>query len=69
MRTFGEIQADKAIRTYIEMADKSLDALGYTEHSFAHVTRVAEEAAKILGAIGYDEKTQELTKIAGYLQI
>lgn len=67
MRTFDEIQADKAIRTYIEMADKSLDALGYTEHSFAHVSRVAEEAAKILGTIGYDEKTLELTRIAGYL--
>lgn len=67
MHTFDEIRKDEAIRTYIEMADKALDALGFTEHSFAHVLRVAEEAAKILCTIGYDEKTQELMRIAGYL--
>lgn len=42
MITYEQIKADGAIRTYITKADESLAALGYTEHSFAHVTKVAE---------------------------
>ena len=36
-----EIKENEQIRTYIERADDTLKALGFTEHSFAHVTRVA----------------------------
>jgi metal-dependent HD superfamily phosphatase/phosphodiesterase len=67
MQSFESIRKDGAIRTYIEMADQSLEALGFTEHRFAHVLRVAEQAAELLRAVGYDERMQELTKIAGYL--
>jgi putative nucleotidyltransferase with HDIG domain len=44
-----------------------LSALGYTEHSFAHVTMVAEKAGYILQTLGYSERNVELAKIAGYL--
>ena len=44
MVTYEEIRKDEGIRTYIAEADASLLALGYTEHSFAHVTHVAETA-------------------------
>ncbi len=64
---FERIKNDSAIRTYIEAADASLVALGYTEHSFAHVGRVSYEAARILETLGYDEKTVELARIAGYM--
>ena len=67
MLSFEELKKDAAIRTYIEAADASLAALGFTEHSFAHVKRVAEDAARLLAFLGYDEKTQQLTRIAGYL--
>ena len=67
MMTYVEIKNNPQIRTYIQKADESLIALGYTEHSFAHVTRVAAEAKNILAALGYDEHTQELAQIAGYL--
>ncbi len=67
MITYEEIRSNEDIRAYIEEADASLLALGYTEHSFAHVCRVAEESAKILRILGYDAHTQELAKIAGYL--
>ena len=40
--TFEEIKQDPDIRTYIKKADESLIALGFTEHSFAHVGLVAE---------------------------
>ena len=65
--TYNEIKKNKAIHTYITAADASLSALGFTEHSFAHVTVVAEKAGYILSTLGYDERTVELVKIAGYL--
>ena len=65
--TYEQIRQDEAIKTYIRQADASLAALGYTEHSFAHVGRVAEMAGYILETMGYPERTVELAKIAGYL--
>ena len=65
--TYENIQKDPAIRTYIQQADASLIALGYTEHSFAHVTRVAETTGYILRTMGFPDRTVELGKIAGYL--
>ena len=67
MITFEQIKKDDAIRTYVKEADASLAALGYTEHSFAHVTKVAETAGYILSTLGHDERTVELAKIAGFL--
>ena len=65
--TFELIRADHAVNTYISRADMTLEALGFTEHSFAHVTMAAERAAYILKTLGYDARTVELAKIAGYL--
>lgn len=67
MLTYEEIRKSEAIKTYITRADESLGALGFTEHSFAHVTHVAETAGYILSTLGYDERTTELAMIAGYL--
>ena len=67
MLTYNEITQNEAIKTYIIRADESLGALGFTEHSFAHVTHVAETAGYILKTLGYDDRTIELAKIAGYL--
>ena len=65
--TFESIKNNEAIRTYISQADASLCALGYTEHSFAHVTHVANTAGNILETLGYDTRTAELARVAGYL--
>ena len=67
MITYEQIKNDKDIRTYIKQADASLLALGYTEHSFAHVETVARSAAAILTELGYDEETVELARIAGFM--
>ena len=67
MLTYETIRNDEAIRTYITRADESLAALGFTEHSFAHVCHVADMAGYILTTMGYDERSVELAKIAGYL--
>lgn len=65
--SFQDVKNNEAIKTYIQKADESLIALGYTEHSFAHVTKVAETAADILLTCGYSEREAELARIAGYL--
>lgn len=65
--TYQEIKENEEINTYIRQADSTLSALGYTEHSFAHVTLVAENAGYILSSLGYPLRTVELAKIAAYL--
>lgn len=67
MVTFEKIKKDKSIKAYIEAADNSLAALGYTEHSFAHVGKVAEVTAELLSTLGYEERTVELGRIAAYI--
>lgn len=67
MLTYEEIKKSDAIHTYIQAADEALAVLGYTEHSFAHVTYVAEKAGYILKTLGYSERYVELAKIAGYM--
>ena len=67
MLTYEQVTKSDAIRTYIIRADESLAALGFTEHSFAHVAHVAETAGYILSTLGYDDRTVELAKIAGFL--
>ena len=65
--TYEELRQDSAIRTYIQKADESLRALGFTEHSFAHVTKVSETAGYIMETLGFPPEQIELVKIAGYL--
>ena len=67
MLTYEEVTKSEAIRTYITRADESLVALGFTEHSFSHVVHVAQTAGYILETMGFDDRTVELAKIAGYL--
>lgn len=65
--TYEEIKKNETINTYIRQADENLKALGFTEHSFAHVGKVACDAGFILSELDYDEETIELAKIAGYM--
>ena len=67
MVTYDSLRRDSDIKIYIERADAALGALGYTEHSFAHVGRVAKVAGDLLRDLGMDEKTVELARIAGLL--
>ena len=67
MITFSDIKNDERIKTFIARADASLLALGYTEHSFAHVGMVSSNAAYILEMLGYSEHEVELVRIASYL--
>ena len=65
--TYEMVRHSEEINTYIRQADASLVALGFTEHSFAHVTRCAETASRLLQQLGADEREVELARIAGYM--
>ena len=68
MITYEEIRKNAAIQTYIRKADESLAALGFTEHSFAHVGLVAANCQYILQTLGFPAREIELAQIAGYMQ-
>ena len=65
--TLEQVKQNAEIRAYIKKADETLVALGYTEHSFAHVTRAAETAKMILLQTGHAEQIAELAAVAAYL--
>ena len=65
--SYSEVKHNPTIRCYIDQADKVLAALGYTEHSYAHVTKAAQTASMILTTLGYSAREAELAKIAGYM--
>lgn len=67
MVTYKDISNNQEVRTYIQTADQSLFLQGFTEHSFAHVTRVAEVAAGILSTLEYPDRTCELARISGFM--
>lgn len=67
MIKFKDVKNSKEIQTYIKKADESLIELGYSEHSFAHVTKVSHQAYELLLNLGFDERTAELAGIAGYM--
>lgn len=67
MITYAQLRENEEIRTYIEKADEALAALGYTEHSFAHVTKVSQISSYILTEMGADSHAVELAQIAAYL--
>ena len=67
LEIYEKIRQSEAIKVYIQRADESLAALGFTEHSFAHVTRVAETVRYILETLGYSEHDVEMGMIAAYL--
>lgn len=67
MITYDLVKNNEAVRTYIKKADEALGALGYTEHSFAHVTKVADTSEYILTTLGYSKSECEIAMIASFL--
>ena len=67
MITFETVKNDPAFKEYIRRADQSLEVLGYTEHSFAHVGKAVAASEYVLSTLGADERQIELAKIAAYM--
>ena len=64
---YEDLRSNEEVRALIKRGNDNLGVLGYTDHSAAHCALVAERAADILAAFGYDEHRQELVKMAGFL--
>ena len=64
---YGDITNNKEIHEYYKKGNSILATLGFTDHSVAHTTLVAKNAAEILQAFGYDKHDIELVKIAGFM--
>ena len=65
--TYKQIRKNEEIKAFIEKGNQILGTMGYTDHSTAHTTMVADRAGKILEVLGYSEHEVELVKIAGYM--
>ena len=67
MITLEQVKKNEEVQELIAGAQRQMNAIGYTEHSFRHISIVSNRAGKILEALGYPEERIELVKIAGYL--
>ena len=67
MITLEDVKKNSEVQALIKGAQKQLNELGYTEHSYRHIGIVSKRSGDILEKLGYDQHTVELTKIAGYL--
>ena len=61
------VRNSEKARLYIEMADRYLESIGYTEHGFRHADISSTTAFKILDALSYDKHDAELAAVAGFL--
>lgn len=64
---YHKIRNDAEVLALLERGNHDLGVLGFTDHSTAHTALVADRAANILQRLGYDEHTQDLARIAGFM--
>ena len=67
MITLEDVINNEEVQAFVNASQKQLKALGYTEHSYRHIGIVSKRTGEILEKLGYDERTVELGKIAGYM--
>lgn len=67
MLTVQDLKSSEEITTFLQIADKQIEVLGYTEHSYRHVSLVSKTAGDILEQLGFDAREVELARIAGYM--
>ena len=67
MITLEDVKKNEEVEAFVRDSQTQLEALGYTEHSYRHIGIVSKRTEEILRKLGYDERTIELGKIAGYL--
>ncbi len=65
--TLDDVRNNETVRTYIQMANQMLYAMGYTEHGLRHAGLVANNARRLCLKLGYTERQAELAAIAGFL--
>lgn len=67
MSDYEKLKKDEEIIAYIYAANNVLGQIGYTEHGLAHAAKTGEDASRILGILGHNERLCELAKISGLM--
>ncbi len=67
MITYESVRKNPEICALIEAGNDVLGVIGFTDHGFAHVELTAKSAYDILETMGFDVRTCELAKIAGFM--
>lgn len=65
--SFQDIKSDPEVLALIEAADRTLAAIGYTDHGIRHIARVATRAMRIMRELQLPEHEVQLAGIASYL--
>ena len=64
---FDKVRNNHDIRVYIEEQNKTVHAMGFTEHSHPHVEIVKNRVGYILSTLGYDDHTVDLGLCAAWM--
>ena len=67
MLDLATIRRDGEVEAIMEMSEKQIEALGFTEHSRRHAGIVSKWSGEILRSLGKGEDRIRLAEIAGYL--
>ncbi len=67
MQIYEQLLNNQEIMELIAKGNANLGVMGYTDHSIAHCSLVADRSAYILKILGFSKHEQELVKIAGIL--
>ncbi len=67
MITLEDIKKNTELNELILSAQKQLNALGFTEHSYRHIGIVSKRAGDVLATLEYPKERIELARIAGYM--
>ena len=67
MITLTDVKNNTILQELIRAANHYLEVKGYTEHGLRHVGYVSETSGNILKMLGFDDRTIELARIAGWI--
>ena len=67
MITYDDIRQNPSVNALIEAGNEALGVLGFTDHGYAHAGLTSQVAGDLLQTLGYDGRTCELARIAGYM--
>lgn len=65
--SFDAIRRDPEVLALIEGADRTLAAIGFTDHGLRHISRVANRAMQVGKELNVPDRERELAGIAAYL--
>jgi metal-dependent HD superfamily phosphatase/phosphodiesterase len=65
--TIDDVRRDAEVVAFLQAANDTLRALGYTEHGQRHAGLVGHIAENVLERLGFATRTHQLANIAGYL--